>query len=293
VIGGAAAGVDALGIHHPPAKAPIRIVSLVPSLTELLFALGLGPAVVGRSTFCVHPSPEIDAVPRIGGTKKPRLDRIRTLAPTHVVVNVDENRREDVSALRELGSEIIVTHPLRPSDNLDLYALLGHVFSRKAEAERLTELFSAELAATETVGRRLPSAPVLYLIWRAPWMTISEPTYISRMLALVNWQTLPLDPERRYPEIDLDDPRLEGVAEILLPSEPFPFGEKHARELAAIRPGIPIRLVDGEYLSWYGSRAIAGLRNLRTLRQPASPHRATASARTGVPGGRRLRVEER
>ena len=122
--------IDALGVEHVPAGAGARIVSLVPSLTELLFALGLGAQVVGRTGFCIHPRTAVRTVPKVGGTKDVDLDRLRALAPTHVIVNVDENTRACEQALRAFVPHVIVTHPNAPEDNRALYALLGGVFDR-------------------------------------------------------------------------------------------------------------------------------------------------------------------
>ena len=261
---GADAGVDHVGRRHLPADPGARIVSLVPSITELLFDLGLGPKVVGRTTFCVHPQPEIDAVPRVGGTKTVRLDRLRRLEPTHVVVNVDENRRQDVETIEAFVPNVVVTHPLGPLDNPRLYALLGFIFGCEGRAGELAGAFHAALEALHGAARRLPPRRVLYLIWKEPWMTISRDTYISRTLGLVNWETVGDDPEARYPEVVLDE-RLAAETElVLLSSEPYPFKPEHAA-LVRSAPGwsrVPIALIDAEMVSWYGSRAIAGLEYL-------------------------------
>ena len=119
---------DAAGQRHVPAGPDARIVSLVPSLTELVFDLGLGDRLVGRTGFCVHPREALRGVPKVGGTKDVKLERIRELAPTHVLVNMDENRRETVDALAAFVPDIVVTHPNTPQDNLPLFALLGGVF---------------------------------------------------------------------------------------------------------------------------------------------------------------------
>jgi hypothetical protein len=253
-----------------------RIVSLVPSITELICDLGLAPRLVGRTGFCIHPWETVRQVPKVGGTKDVKLERVRELAPTHLVVNVEENRREDAEALAEFVPEVIVTHPQGPRDNLDLYRLLGGIFDREAEAERLCAEFEA--AYERASGTERPRQDVLYLIWREPWMTVSPDTYISQTLALFNWRTLPAEPfaacqpegdkgrtvgdeERavRYPEVDLAE--LGGrVDRVLLSSEPFHFHQRHVAEVAAIVGDVPkVTLIDGEMTSWYGSRAIAGL----------------------------------
>ena len=158
---------DAAGTLHDCAHGTPRIVSLVPSVTELLFELDLGAHVVGRTTFCVHPAPAIESVPRVGGTKTLHLDKLRQLAPTHVIVNVDENRLEDVEAMREFVPHIIVTHPLEPEDNLPLFRLLGGVFDRLGRADALAADFAWELEQNRASHDTLEPRKVLYLIWKA------------------------------------------------------------------------------------------------------------------------------
>jgi hypothetical protein len=244
-----------------------RIVCLVPSITELICDLGLAPQLVGRTGFCIHPWETVRRIPKVGGTKDVKLEKVRELEPTHVVVNVDENRREDAEALAEFVPEVVVTHPQEPRDNLDLYRLLGGIFGREAEAERLCERF--ERAYQRAAANERPAADVLYLIWRDPWMTIAPETYNSRTHALFNWRTLPFAlcmPEAykgrtRYPEVDLAEMGDEADR-VLLSSEPFHFKQRHVAEVAAIVGDTPVSLIDGEMTSWYGSRAIAGLEYL-------------------------------
>jgi ABC-type Fe3+-hydroxamate transport system substrate-binding protein len=245
-----------------------RIVSLVPSITELLCDLGLADQLVGRTGFCIRPWETVKRIPKVGGTKDLKFDRIRELEPTHVVVNVDENRKEDAEALADFVPNIVVTHPRAPRDNLALYRQMGETFDHEREAEELCERF--EVAYARAAASAGPERHVLYLIWRDPWMTVSPDTYISRTLALFNWHTQPRgvavlgSPEGdkgqppRYPEVDLDD--FAGkVDHVLLSSEPFHFKPPHIEELSTLVPGAKVTLIDGEMTSWYGSRAIAGL----------------------------------
>ncbi|ANH69787.1 helical backbone metal receptor [Mitsuaria sp. 7] len=297
-----------------PTASPLRIVSLVPSVTELLFALGLGAWVVGRTGFCIHPAPAVSAISKIGGTKDVNLQKVRALAPTHAVVNVDENRLDTVEALREFILHLVVTHPCGPEDNLTLIA----------QIVEMVEVFAAELGVrSEPAGRKvippdeisylegaLPDVPelrdradrlavelrealaacrsfrddrpptqagrrVLYLIWRAPWMTVARDTYIARMLAEVGWHTWPpVDGgphgAARYPVVTGDEPWLPEIDELLLSSEPYRFGEEHLAEAQALCPNARVRLVDGELISWYGPRAAEGLRYLRGLAEATS-----------------------
>lgn len=253
---------DALGREHRPVDGTARIVSLVPSVTELVCDLGLAPQLVGRTGFCIHPAPVVAAIPKIGGTKDVNIDKIRRLAPTHLLVNIDENEKPTVDALAQFVPNVIVTHPLAPQDNLALYRLLGGIFGVQAAAESLCAGFERELALTLAQPQR--PQRVLYVIWQDPWMTVSAETYIARMLALVGWTQWAAPSERRYPEFRWSDAVADAIDEVLLSTEPYRFTDAHADALER-QIGKPVRLVDGEMLSWYGSRAIAGLRYLRGL----------------------------
>lgn len=267
---------DASGTLHAPAQGAARIVSLVPSLTELLFALGLGPQVVGRTGFCTAPADAVRDLPKVGGTKDVNLDRLRALAPTHVIVNIDENVRETVDAMRAFVPHIIVTHPRAPEDNVGLYTLLGGIFGRQSEAAALGD---ALRDALDDVARTdWPARQVIYCIWQDPWMTVARDTYISRMLGLVNWQTWPANdadlaacsggncarppaPGTRYPAFRWQDEVVRATDLILLSTEPYRFTEQHCDALER-QTGTPVALIDGAMVSWYGSRAIAGIRAL-------------------------------
>jgi len=251
--------VDAAGAAHEPAGPDARIVCLVPSITELVCDLGLADRLVGRTGFCIHPWETVRQIPKVGGTKDVRLDRVRALEPTHVIVNVEENRRETAEALAEFVPDVIVTYPREPRDNLELYRLLGAIFDREAEAERLCERFLEAASALE--ARRWPAERVLYLIWREPWMAVAPDTYISRTLALRGWATQPRSASQPYPEVSLATFAGE-VDRVLLSSEPYHFHEHHVEEVASAVPGAKVSLIDGEMTSWYGSRAIAGIRYL-------------------------------
>ena len=257
--------VDAWGQPHRRGAAGARIVSLVPSITELLFALDLGQQVVGRTTFCVHPRDAVRHVPEVGGTKNVKLERVRELAPTHVIVNIDENTRETFDGLKAFVPDVVVTHPNAPDDNVGLYRLLGGVFGREAAAERLVVRFESALADVTRSVSGTPNRRVLYLIWRHPWMTVSPDTYIARMLEVAGWTTVPGETDTRYPRLEEAQLRTLDFDLCLLSSEPYPFRDVHLREVGALVGGAQVELVDGEMLSWYGSRAIAGLAYLERL----------------------------
>lgn len=254
---------DALGQQHAPAP-DARIVSLVPSITELLCELGLAAQIVGRTGFCIHPADVVQAIPKIGGTKDVNLDKIRRLAPTHLVVNIDENEKPTVDALAAFIPHIVVTHPLRPVDNLELVRLMGAVFCADDRAAAWCAAFAAEYAALQAAPRPRPQT-MLYCIWQDPWMTVSRDTYIAAMLAELGWSVPDLGAQR-YPRFDWSPALLEGIDGVLLSSEPYRFTEAHCDALER-QIGKPVLLVDGEMMSWYGSRALQGLRYLRALAQ--------------------------
>ncbi len=247
-----------------------RIASLVPSLTELVVALGLREQLVARTGYCIHPAAELADVPKVGGTKDVNLAKLRRLAPTHALVNVDENRLDTVAALRGFVPHIVVTHPCAPEDNLALVAQLADAFDGlpgvAARADALRAAIETELAATSPGAHER----VLYLIWHDPWMTVARDTYLSRMLARIGWLTEPAidggaSGAARYPAVRGDEPWLAGVQRVLLSSEPFHFEAAHMALAQALCPQASVQRVDGELLSWYGPRAVAGLRYLRAL----------------------------
>ncbi len=263
--------IDAAGTTHVPinSHAVPRIVSLVPSVTELLCDLGLARWLVGRTGFCIHPAQVVAAIPKVGGTKDVNLEKIRRLAPTHLVVNIDENEKPTVDALAQFMPHVIVTHPQTPRDNLGLYRLLGGIFGADGEALRLCGEFEQAYAELKALPAREPRT-VLYCIWKDPWMTVARNTYIGAMLDLIGarqWDSGLPQAERggvRYPRFEWEPQMLGAIDEILLSSEPYRFTQEDVAELAR-RTGKPVRLVDGEMFSWYGSRAIAGLGYLQGL----------------------------
>jgi ABC-type Fe3+-hydroxamate transport system substrate-binding protein len=260
---------DALGAAHARASAQARIVSLVPSITELLFDLGLGAQVVGRSGFCIHPKDLVRSVPKLGGTKTVDVDQLRALAPSHVIVNVDENTRDLYDSIVKFVPHVVVTHPLGPEDNLSLYRLLGGIFDREHEAEVLSQALTVSLRDARESTRALARERVLYLIWRDPWMTISDDTYIARTLAAVGWDAWTPPPSDRYPKVVLSEALGATVDRVLLSSEPYRFRHPHLAEVrAALRLSDPssVMLIDGEMCSWYGSRAVPAMKYLSDLR---------------------------
>jgi len=254
--------VDALGRQHVVAP-DARIVSLVPSITELLCDLGLASQLVGRTGFCIHPKAVVADIPKVGGTKDVNLEKIRKLAPTHVVVNIDENEKPTADALAQFVPHVVVTHPLVPQDNLALARLMGGIFGAREQAAAWCAAFGDELARLRSLARG-PARTVLYCIWQDPWMSVSKDTYIAAMLAELGWRVPELG-AARYPRFEWSEALVDGLDAVLLSTEPYRFTEAHADALEK-QIGIPVLLVDGEMMSWYGSRALAGLRYLREVK---------------------------
>lgn len=256
-----------------------RIISLVPSLTELLVDLGLASWMVGRTGFCIHPSEVVRTIAKVGGTKDVNLSKIRQLAPTHVFVNKDENEWATVQALQQFVPCVVATHPCAPQDNLALIDQILAAFT--PEFIRLSAIDQPAIALKQHIKAaleqlqqaqqtRMQPQNVLYLIWREPWMTVARDTYISRMLALVGWQTWPQvqggeTGAARYPKLQGNEAWLSQVDRVLLSSEPYRFGVQHVQQVQAWLPQAKVQLVDGELLSWYGSRAVKGLAYLREI----------------------------
>jgi ABC-type Fe3+-hydroxamate transport system substrate-binding protein len=243
---------DALGATVALDGPARRVVSLVPSVTETLFALGCGDRVAGRTTFCVHPADQVRAVPVVGGTKDPDVARIRELAPDLVLANREENRREDVEAMGRAGLRVHVSYPRDLASLASYLDALGALLGAEDQA-------SATVEAIERARRshRRPDRPAraLYLIWREPWMAAGKDTFVDAMLAECGFENVAAG-EGRYPAIDLSAYRDAGLDGVLLSSEPFPFGERHRAEVAA-RAGLPlarVQLVSGEAFSWFGCR---------------------------------------
>jgi ABC-type Fe3+-hydroxamate transport system substrate-binding protein len=263
---------DAAGTVHERADDSARIVSLVPSITELICDLGLAGQLAGRTGFCVHPRETVKRIPKVGGTKDVDLAKVRALAPTHVVLNIDENEKPTACALAQFVPHLIVTHPLGPLDNPPLYRLIGGIFGRQQAAEALCAQFQRAHDALAEAACAWPRQCVLYLIWKDPWMTVARDTYISRTLALAGWDTVPAGATTRYPQVKLDETLAQDAELVLLSSEPYRFRARHVAEVQALPAarGKTVALIDGEMTSWYGSRAIAGMDYLRRLREQSS-----------------------
>jgi ABC-type Fe3+-hydroxamate transport system substrate-binding protein len=246
-----------------------RIVSLVPSTTELLCALGLADTLVGVTVYCVEPREVVRTKTRVGGEKDPDLAVIRRLAPDLVVANIEENTREHVEALRDAGLRVWLTYPRSVADSLAMIRELGEVTGARAAADALlAELTPLHAEVRARLAGRRPT-PVFYPIWRDPWMTIGRDTYIHDLLATCGGANVFGDRDR-YPAITLAEAAARAPEVVLLPDEPFRFRRAHLRELEtfgdmpAVRAG-RLHLVDGKRFSWHGPRLAEALRTVPAL----------------------------
>ncbi len=240
---------------------PSRIVSLVPSLTELLFRLGAGTRVAGVTRYCVEPAGEVEAIQRVGGTKDPDLATLIRLQPDLVVVNTEENRRPDVRAIQGAGIEIFITDVKRVRDVPGLMRRLGVLVHREQRSEEL----AGELERTlQSLQPRAVRRRFFCPIWKNPWMTFSADTYADDLLSLVGGENVCRGEQGRYPRIEIETVAERQPEVILLPDEPYAFGPG---DLPALEPlieslAIPadrVRFIDGKALFWYGPRSASAL----------------------------------
>lgn len=228
---------------------PRRIVSLVPSQTELLYDLGLRDEVVGITKFCVHPTEWFRNKKRVGGTKTVHIDIVKSLQPDLILANKEENVKEQVEELAAF-CPTWTSNIQTIEEGLQMIQQVGELTGKSEEA---TALISDIRSGFESLVNGSVPKRVAYFIWRDPWMCAGGDTFISNMITRMGWVNV-LAEKDRYPEIQLTELASLKVDTILLSSEPYPFKDKHIAEIQAVLPHADIRLVDGEMFSWYGSR---------------------------------------
>jgi ABC-type Fe3+-hydroxamate transport system substrate-binding protein len=239
----------------------MRIVSLCPSLTELVFDLGRGDELVGLTEYCVHPANRVVGIEKVGGTKTPDVARIVELAPDVVLMNEEENRVEDADELEAAG---VACHTSLPRDTDETAAMvrsIGRVLASEDSAERIARDIEERSARVRDEARGRPIVPFAYLIWREPWMTVNSTTFAHALLTDAGGLNVFSDQVERYPTIRLEDLGERTPALVLLCTEPFAFEDQHAEELSRAT-GLPretFEIADGEYLSWHGSRTPDGI----------------------------------
>ncbi|GAA3585520.1 helical backbone metal receptor [Snuella lapsa] len=245
---------------------PKRIISLVPSQTELLCDLGLADQIVGITKFCVHPCHLLSDKTIVGGTKQLHLDRIKALRPDIILCNKEENTREIVEACQSV-CEVHVSDVYTIADSLELIGQYGVIFNKADNASSLINTIKAKWNTFENFVQDKPVLKVAYFIWKTPWMVAANNTFINYMLQLNKYENVYSRLER-YPEVKLTDDmdKTKTVDYAFLSSEPYPFKEKHKDKLQVYWPDTKIVLVDGEMFSWYGSRLLRAFDYFKTLR---------------------------
>ena len=239
----------------------MRIVSLCPSLTELVFALGRGDELVGVTDYCVHPAEGVAAVEKVGGTKTPKVARIVELAPDIVLLNEEENRIEDAQALEAHAVRCLNTFPKDALETAAMVRTIGAALQRDEAAERVALDIETRAKRVADAARGRREVRWAYLIWRKPWMSVNRDTFASALLSLAGGRNVFGDAPTRYPEIRIEELVAADPQLVLLCTEPFPFEARHIDELCTLTgwPRSRFRIADGEYLSWHGSRTPAGI----------------------------------
>ncbi len=252
---------DSLGRTLEVPLEPKRIVSLCPSQTETLFALGLEGRIVGRTRYCIHPAPAVEKVPIVGGTKKVDTPLISALEPDLIIAQKEENTPEIVEELSAIAP-VYVTKVESYEEALESIRRLGEVTGRLAQAQDLVHKIEAAFAPLCPAG---PPLPVLYLIWRKPYMAAGKGTFIHSLLTRLGWENVAAILPGRYPT--LEAPERLSPACVLLSTEPYPFSEKHFPEVQRLWPQAQLVVVRGDYFSWYGVRMQEAAPYLQRLQQ--------------------------
>lgn len=251
--------VDQIGQTIELPAIPRRIISLVPSQTELLHYLGLDESVVGITKFCIHPNTWFRQKQRVGGTKNVNIESVRALQPDLVIANKEENVREQIEILREIAP-VWVSDVNNLADAFSMITAIGELTGTSADANQLVSSLQSDFSKMPAWPRRRTA----YLIWKDPYMSVGGDTFIHHMMEAAAFENV-FAHEVRYPQIDLDRIRESSCELLLLSSEPYPFNDSHLEELKKALPGVQVKLVDGEMFSWYGSHLLHTAEYFRTL----------------------------
>ncbi|HLX38581.1 MAG TPA: helical backbone metal receptor [Candidatus Binataceae bacterium] len=255
---------DDLGFRVELKSPPRRIISLVPSWTETLFAMGLGDLVVGITKFCVEPAAGVASIAKIGGTKNPDLRAIAELKPDFVIANAEENRREDVEKIRDQGAAVFTTYPKTIPGAVDSILKLGKALGKESEADIMAREIVRNVSGIEAsvgVWSKLPFR-IFCPIWKNPWMAFNADTYAHDVLRMLGFNNVFAAAGERYPATTLAEAIKRKPDIILLPDEPYEFKERDIEELRQILPpplGRRVIIISGRDLHWYGVHMVQGL----------------------------------
>ncbi|SHF47880.1 ABC-type Fe3+-hydroxamate transport system, substrate-binding protein [Salegentibacter echinorum] len=252
---------DQLGRKIQLSATPKRIVSLVPSQTELLIDLGLEEELVGITKFCVHPKQLREVKKVVGGTKEVHLEKIKTLNPDLILCNKEENTKEMVLALEKIAP-VHVSDIIEIGDAFSLMRQYGEIFKKEALAKTMITTIKRKMKVLQESLSGKPIKKVAYFIWKKPLMVVGKDTFVDKLLSLNNFENV--FKESRYPATTLKEVKEKNPDLLLLSSEPFPFQEKHKTYFSEV--DAEIMLVDGEYFSWYGSRLAGAMDYFKKLR---------------------------
>lgn len=230
---------------------PKRIISLVPSQTELLFELGLENEVVGITQFCVHPANWFLNKTRVGGTKKVSIEKVKGLSPDLIIANKEENIKEQVEALEKVAP-VWISDVNTYEEALAMIQKMGEITGTTAKATNLITTIESNFSLLPTPLKNKRAA---YFIWKDPYMVAGGNTFINAMMKKCGYTNV-FEDKKRYPVVFLQQVKENNTELLLLSSEPYPFKQKHINEIKEKVPGIEIQLVDGEMYSWYGSRML-------------------------------------
>ena len=264
--------IDQLNREVHVSSAPKRIVSLVPSQTELLYDLGLEEEVIGITKFCLHPQEWFRTKTRVGGTKKIDFEKIKNLAPDLIIGNKEENEQLQIEELMKMYP-VWMSDIYTLDDAFQMILKLGEVLHKGEKAKALTQKIGTAFGELSEFIQQAASGEksVAYFIWRRPYMVAGAHTFIDHMLTCCGFKNVfSTDTFVRYPEINPVQLSVASPDYLLLSSEPYPFKEKHIAEFQAICPTAKIITVDGELFSWYGSRLIHSPGYFRQLIQSLS-----------------------
>ncbi len=257
-------------------KPPVRIVSLVPSQTELLHYLQLDMETVGITKFCIHPTDWFKHKIRVGGTKTVDLNKVKDLRPDLIIANKEENVREQVQLLADLYP-VWLTNVDNLQDAQEMITDIGQLTNRPLQAATLVNLIDEKFlqlqgsirAASIGNGNSTNPLKVCYLIWKDPYMTVGSDTFINDMLEKAGFQNT-FATASRYPAVSLQEIQASNCDVVMLSSEPYPFKNQHIQELESELPGKKVVLVNGEMFSWYGSRLLLAADYLQELHRQFS-----------------------
>lgn len=236
-------------LHTPSPSHPQRIISLVPSITELLYDLNLSVEVIGITKFCVHPAEWFQTKEKVGGTKNVHIEKVKTLLPDLIIASKEENLQEQIETLSKYFP-VFLTDVCTYDDAIKMISDIGEITARKTEAFTISNTIQAEFDSLIKASYPINTT---YFIWKDPYMTIGGDTFIHDLLEKIGLTNM-FSEHNRYPQTSLEDLAILNPQLILLSSEPYPFKEKHIKEIQTFLPNSKVMLVDGEMFSWYGSR---------------------------------------